>query len=280
MHKNLVQTLCAAFCAILAHLSMGGGGMNIAAHHSMIGGNKIPTAKDYVQDGLIAMWDGIENAGFGVHDASATMWKDLCGSNDLSNPHASAWDSDGYVFDATYSFYSTTANINPLISNAWTAECIYRIDAAMNNYQCVFGSRMSGVYGIYGLNMWGMYQCGSGNNSSNNDAFDTSKTAQLIPLTVKDSVHSMTLGFSGGNSYFLGDSGVIVATSTSSRTPGAALGYMIGRGWCQNTSSLANADGSRVFKGKVFTHRIYSRALTAAEIAANYAVDKARFNLP
>jgi hypothetical protein len=26
--------------------------------------------------------------------------------------------------------------------------------------------------------------------------------------------------------------------------------------------------------------RIYSRALTAAEIAANYAIDKARFNLP
>lgn len=238
------------------------------------------TARDYVQDGLIAMWDGIENAGWGTHDPSATVWKDLCGSNDLSNPHASVWDSDGYVFDATYSFYSTTANINPLVSNAWTAECIYRIDAVMNNYQCVFGSRMSGTYGIYGLNMWVVYQCGSGNNSVNNDAFDTYKTTQLIPLTVKDKVHSMTLGFSGGNSYFLGDSGIIVATSTSSRTPGSTLGYMIGRGWCQNTSSLANADGSRVFKGKVFTHRIYSRVLTPAEIAANYAIDKERFNLP
>ena len=31
--------------------------------------------------------------------------------------------------------------------------------------------------------------------------------------------------------------------------------------------------------GNIYAIRLYSRALTAAEIAANYAVDKARFNL-
>ena len=30
------------------------------------------TAQSYVQSGLIAHWDGIENAGYGVHDATAT----------------------------------------------------------------------------------------------------------------------------------------------------------------------------------------------------------------
>lgn len=35
------------------------------------------TAKSYVQNGLLAMWDGIENAGFGVHDPDATYWVDL-----------------------------------------------------------------------------------------------------------------------------------------------------------------------------------------------------------
>ena len=47
------------------------------------------TAKDYVQDGLIAMWDGIENAGWGVHDPNATVWKDLIGSGyDFQIPSA------------------------------------------------------------------------------------------------------------------------------------------------------------------------------------------------
>ena len=35
----------------------------------------------------------------------------------------------------------------------------------------------------------------------------------------------------------------------------------------------------RYFRGRIYNLRLYSRAITAAELAANYAVDKARFNL-
>ena len=40
-------------------------------------GKSAPTARDYVQNGLIAMWDGEWNAGLGVHDPNATTWVDL-----------------------------------------------------------------------------------------------------------------------------------------------------------------------------------------------------------
>jgi hypothetical protein len=47
-------------------------------------GNKTTySAKSYIQDGLIAMWDGIENVGYGVHDENATVWKDLVGNSDI-----------------------------------------------------------------------------------------------------------------------------------------------------------------------------------------------------
>lgn len=36
-----------------------------------------PTAADYVQDGLIAIWDGIENVGWGEHDPDSTFWVEL-----------------------------------------------------------------------------------------------------------------------------------------------------------------------------------------------------------
>ena len=36
-----------------------------------------PKASDYVQSGLIAQWDGEDNQGTGVHDATATDWVDL-----------------------------------------------------------------------------------------------------------------------------------------------------------------------------------------------------------
>ena len=41
------------------------------------------TARDYVQDGLVAMWDGVENAGWGLHDSATTNWIDLVGGDVL-----------------------------------------------------------------------------------------------------------------------------------------------------------------------------------------------------
>ena len=38
------------------------------------------TAYSYVQKGLKASYDGIDNTGTGVHDASSAIWKDLTGN--------------------------------------------------------------------------------------------------------------------------------------------------------------------------------------------------------
>ena len=54
------------------------------------------TATDYVQDGLIAMWDGIENAGFGIHDSEAAIWKDLT-ENGFDLTVNNAWTKIGIV---------------------------------------------------------------------------------------------------------------------------------------------------------------------------------------
>lgn len=37
------------------------------------------TAQSYVQDGLVGLWDAEENAGWGTHEVSPTVWKDLTG---------------------------------------------------------------------------------------------------------------------------------------------------------------------------------------------------------
>lgn len=42
------------------------------------------TTRDYIQDGLVAMWDGIENAGYNRHDTDIVVWKDLIGNFDLN----------------------------------------------------------------------------------------------------------------------------------------------------------------------------------------------------
>ena len=42
------------------------------------------TSASYVQDGLIAQWDAIDNEGTGTHNPAATVWKDLAGPTDLT----------------------------------------------------------------------------------------------------------------------------------------------------------------------------------------------------
>ena len=54
-------------------------------------GTKV-TAKDYIQDGLVAMWDAQENIGWGKHDDTATTWVDLTGNgHNWINIKSSAW---------------------------------------------------------------------------------------------------------------------------------------------------------------------------------------------
>ena len=51
-------------------------------------------ACDYVQRGLVAHWDALENAGAGVHDANATTWVDLTG-NGFQDASRYSWSERG-----------------------------------------------------------------------------------------------------------------------------------------------------------------------------------------
>ena len=51
----------------------------------------------YVTNGLVAHWDGIDNAGRGLHDAETTTWKDLAGTNDFTSADLSFTDTCGHL---------------------------------------------------------------------------------------------------------------------------------------------------------------------------------------
>ena len=40
-----------------------------------VSANTAYTSKDYVQAGLVAQWDGIDNMGTGAHVSNASVWK-------------------------------------------------------------------------------------------------------------------------------------------------------------------------------------------------------------
>lgn len=220
-----------------------------------IGGMKMPTARDYVQDGLIAMWDGKENAGWGVHDETATDWVDLTGGgrNWTGIVSRSSTYGNTYWGDDHLAVYKRQAS-----DMSWTIGTV-----AMTLEVCGW-SEASGSYLLFGL--------GAENRifsilPTNDRGFQFASNAPaMFQPHNADWTASATYSETGapGHTYYNGEEKPHTAGTSSWRIGSVAQ-------WIPNQSYP--------FKGKVRSIRVYNRVLTASEIAANYAVDKARFNL-
>ena len=212
-------------------------------------GGGVPTARDYVKDGLIAMWDGIENSGFGTNDANATVWVDLSGNgNDVDVDLTQASWEDGFL-----KVTGTTCTRDEEITNIATLEVLFR-DTLTSMHPdnkgsffvlgerkgpcCLWYSHVSG-------GAIGMIKISS-NNAVNKDIL-ASRSYTYKPASYYVNGEPMPLYY-----------------------PPNTLADAVG---CK-----ATAVGGKPIE--IYHVRAYSRALTAEQIAVNYAIDKARFGLP
>lgn len=214
-----------------------------------------PTARDYVQDGLVAMWDGIENAGWGVHDQNATVWKDLVGGLEASPLLQSVEFGSDYAHITRQNRLSCTSEVvkEALSGDGITAEvcCVF------NTYRqpdCVFS--INGT----GRPLWIFQQ------SNNYGIAYRQSSLQTVVECDTQSRHTITV--SKGN-YFVN---AVLKGSRVSTTP-QYTGNLISIGGMSYNYTNTMPDAN------VYCIRLYSRALTPAEISHNYAIDKARFKL-
>ena len=92
----------------------------------------------YVQDGLIACWDGIANAGAGAHADNAAVWKDIVGGYEFALTNVTV-EENGMTFVGDATSYGT-------LSAAGTAATF---DAAKNGtMEVVFASRNTSVHQV------------------------------------------------------------------------------------------------------------------------------------
>ena len=221
------------------------------------------TAKDYIQDGLVAMWDGIENAGWGVHDQNATTWKDLSGNGHaLLLSGTALFGADHAELDGSGFFYKST-DISPFFAKTGlTAQVVStKIDAGNNE----------GLYSI-GLNtrflwIWNSFQQGGGEMSFSKFVY-SHNVGSTFPNIARDAKTSFTITHANGvaNTFVnkTADRTVSVSPLSVSGTDRIAIGKI------QNYQN---------FEGNIYCVRHYSRALTDEEIAHNYEIDKARFGI-
>ena len=208
-----------------------------------------PTARDYIQDGLVAMWDGIENAGWGIHDPNATTWKDLVGDNDITLV--------GGVFGDTALICNGTqyGGHNDNVVNAVQIEIV--ANAKAYKKRCWIASTGQSSSSKY-TGFVGWYDRGLCFG-----AFDTSREVVL------GATNSYSFVANTNNTY---ENGTLVETVSgrADLTPQAARGICIVVGGQKNNPLWCD----------IYSFRLYNRSLTPEEIQYNYNIDKRRFNLP
>lgn len=225
--------------------------------------------------GMIHHYDAIDNTGSG-HDSTATTWKDIVGTNDLTiNGTGIEWGTDYLNFTNSPSGSASSANFLKSSINAETAGsktveiCFIPSESQTSAIIQAFGTgsdeRANG-------NAYGKILMFTDNTVNVRGMSSYTYPTGLTSLTGVKSISASYSGNSAINKVYINGSEVHAGSVTHS-LKGSDSKMIVGGSAASGTSA------TYTFKGKIYSIRIYDKILTDAEVANNYSVDVARFNL-
>ena len=240
----------------------------------MLGARTAAWAKDggwinpYVTDGLASMFDSVWNVGGGLSDRTSDRWFDVVSpayiefENFKNHDDAKIEWTDNAV-EITY-MNGVGHGMTPVLDAFYnigsaTIEFVARNNGNNDNRNYIFESWSNGDYAIYTIYV-------GSHKAESNGAADP-------PRCLTSKLASFSFVCDGSDTLFYRN--------------GEYKGVISHDTFLQPTiSDEFVAIGNRyphydfTFLGAISSIRIYSKPLSAEEIAANYAIDKARFNLP
>ena len=225
----------------------------------------MPTASDYVQEGLVGMFDGVENIDWDIHSEDTLVWKDLIGGvGDLSlaGEHLSVLDNAVWWDGQHISRYRP---------------CTWMSDAGRFTIQkCEYMSAATDGRGV------GTVKLRDNSTGQVYSLFDTYRQSEdptrlqsyfPWPSGLKGYPRReyTTLSFiGGGGNYTVYDGNHQVLSNVSCGAIGANMQF---RFWWP--SSQASTNGNI----RTYCIRVYDRELSGDEIAHNVLIDKRRFGI-
>ncbi|MBQ6926408.1 MAG: hypothetical protein IJQ73_17365 [Kiritimatiellae bacterium] len=224
------------------------------------------SSASYKREGLLAQWDAIDNAGTGVHDPDATVWKDIAPkgpggvSYDLAlNATYGSWGDGKYLF----------VNAGPAAWGSASAPAYATIEV-------VFRATMTDTRYIHYLFVSGIDNVRQATFSANskNLYFDANNVERpyLSTTTFADGAdRSYAAIYNGDALARIHGAGNLVANPPVAKVNNSPSKGRVIIGH-SNTSQAYYS-----FKGRVYAIRLYDHVLSAAEIAAHRAIDEARF---
>jgi len=253
--------------------------------------NALMTGKEwknpYATDGLVAMWDGEWNAGGGKHSDNLNTIVDTSGNGmdaalSPSSTSIPTYQNNGLVFSggAAYGFSTSNAFKAAYSAKTLTIEIVTRVTGYTNTNRGIFSLLpvTNNESSYNGNPYWRIYADGSysedsyylSNSLSNQVVFNQRFRRELVLGEVYTIAVACTSSAVSG--YYNG-----VFKQTVNR---AFLGSSIPAGGWIGAKSGTGSIYHALTGCTLYAIRVYGRILTADEIAANYAIDKARFGLP
>lgn len=214
------------------------------------------TESGYIHAGLLVHYDGYNKP---IDD----VWNDLSGNGNngnLYNFNENASNNNGIQFDGVNDYIKTTQSSNfPSGSSQYTLEITFYYGTLKTRNNLI----NMGIYNSPG-NANGIYIY----NSTQISHWYWSNDLRTESILESGRTYTVTALYNGTNRkvYVNG-----IQKASDSATPNVTIGNItIG-------DEIPGQDG--FFNGKVYSVRIYNRALTDAEINNNYMVDQYRFDV-
>ena len=222
------------------------------------------STSNYVQDGLIACWDGIENAGKDVHVSEATAWTDIVGGKKFALTGVTV-DADRMTFAGnkdSYGVLSAEDTVSTFVAaKDGTLEIVYALEKvpSANDYQVILQSSAAAGIAFGFTAAKSLVPHTSSNTSSPQNSmysFETGTATNSVSVTYNNGVPADVMG-----------NGLVVPPNGNNHWWYPDEGTYIG----------VRANKTSFFKGSIYCIRLYDRKLTEAEIVLNRSVDQVRF---
>ena len=229
------------------------------------------TAQSYVQDGLVALYDGIENAGVGQHSENTKTWVDLTGNgNDGTCATELSWSDNGWSVSGGCKpvTVASTQLSKTLSTGVFSIQfaCTPGTPRDSSGRMCYFG-QYSGVVGDVNVEKTALNEVRLYRNTMLGAAYDWKSSGKTYMPAGSFASIAYAMSVNAGSLYVSGDAKETkTANFITSRT---------------NTTSIIGGEVSRpnfAFSGTYHAFRLYNRVLDADEIKLNAMIDDARFN--
>ena len=214
----------------------------------------VPTASDYVQEGLIGLFDGEENVGWGVHESNPSQWANLIDGKIINL-------NSGVIFGDKFATTDDTFSAKSF-GEAFSGRSQYRFEYITSEicFETESSERQFILIDMYRRSCMGVWDTNIGVGYWRAVGFGRSTIGEVISAT---SIYNTTTDNIPSYQYVDGQFKELVNVNFSQPLSTAF--------------SIGGSPYDRAFSGKLYCVRMYDRPLSEEEIIHNYTIDKYRF---